>query len=100
MNWQSLTKEGASKIRFGATKTETRDDQHHFEIEIENLDSSAFKVELFANRETIPMEQRADGRYFATVPATRPVEDFTVRVIPFFPDASIPLENSQIIWQR
>jgi starch phosphorylase len=38
--------------------------------------------------------------YNAQVPASRPVSDYTPRVIPYHPDAIIPLEAAQILWQR
>ncbi len=38
--------------------------------------------------------------YKTQVPATRPVEEYTPRIIPRHPDATIPLEAPQILWQR
>jgi starch phosphorylase len=38
--------------------------------------------------------------YSAQVPATRPASDYTARVIPRHPNASVPLEARQILWQR
>ena len=36
----------------------------------------------------------------AEVPANRPASDYTPRVIPYHPKASVPLEAPQILWQR
>jgi starch phosphorylase len=38
--------------------------------------------------------------YSAQVAATRPASDYTPRVIPHHPNASVPLEAAQILWQR
>jgi starch phosphorylase len=38
--------------------------------------------------------------YVAQVPAQRPAEDFTARLIPRHSAAAIPLEAAQIKWQR
>ena len=38
--------------------------------------------------------------YKAQVPASRPSGDYTVRIIPHFHGATIPLEARQILWQR
>jgi starch phosphorylase len=38
--------------------------------------------------------------YSADVPADRPANDYTARVIPRHDGVSIPLENSGIIWQK
>ena len=38
--------------------------------------------------------------YRASVFTSRPAADFTIRVIPFNKDASIPLEDNHILWQR
>jgi starch phosphorylase len=38
--------------------------------------------------------------YVAQVPATRPVTDYTARVIPHCDGVAIPLEDSRIQWQR
>ncbi len=38
--------------------------------------------------------------YSAQVPSSRPVTDYTARVIPSFPGVVIPLEVARILWQR
>ena len=38
--------------------------------------------------------------YSASVAATRPASDYTARVVPFHAGALVPLEASQILWQR
>ncbi|HQZ40588.1 MAG TPA: hypothetical protein PLH72_16270 [Vicinamibacterales bacterium] len=36
--------------------------------------------------------------YTGQVPASRPAHDFTPRLVPFHPDASVPLEAPFILW--
>src|ERR1017187_5944711 len=38
--------------------------------------------------------------YSAQVSATRPASDYTARIVPHHPNALVPLEASQIVWQR
>jgi starch phosphorylase len=38
--------------------------------------------------------------YRAEVPATRPVTDYTARVVPHREDVTLPLEDAHILWQR
>ncbi|HZH48270.1 MAG TPA: hypothetical protein VFD86_00740, partial [Nitrospira sp.] len=38
--------------------------------------------------------------YAADCPATRPANHFTPRIVPFHPDALIPLEEPLIVWKR
>jgi starch phosphorylase len=38
--------------------------------------------------------------YKADCPSTRPAHHFTPRLVPFHPDALIPLEEPLIVWKR
>jgi starch phosphorylase len=38
--------------------------------------------------------------YSARVPASHPVSAYTPRIIPHHPEAAVPLEAAQILWQR
>jgi starch phosphorylase len=38
--------------------------------------------------------------YWAQVPSLRPATDYTPRIIPFHPEAMVPLEAPQILWYR
>jgi starch phosphorylase len=38
--------------------------------------------------------------YGASVPAMRPVTDYTARVVPSYPGVAVPLEAAHILWQR
>ena len=36
----------------------------------------------------------------AEVPSSRPVNDYTPRIVPAIADAQVPLEANQILWQQ
>jgi starch phosphorylase len=44
---------------------------------------------------------RGNGTIYSTqVPMTRPVTDYTARVVPHCDGVAIPLEEARILWQR
>ena len=85
-------------MSFGDLHVETRDGQHHFQVEVifGRVDPEAVQVELFAaesddRARRQPMTRgdklpdREGGYLFAAqMPATRPASDFTPRLHPFF----------------
>ncbi len=101
--------------RFGAVRVETRNDQHRFAVQVHlgELDPEAVRVELFADpldggkpvRQAMARGRKLEGagnayEYAAGVPASRPHADYTPRLIPQHPDAAVPLEAGEILWQR
>ena len=38
--------------------------------------------------------------YTGTAPATRPAEEYTVRIVPYFPGVRVPAELPLILWQK
>ncbi len=114
-DWEQALKERWGALRFGAVKVQTSSLYHIFEAEVflPGLDPKTVRVELYANgtngsapvREEMTRVRQiagADGghAYVAQVPATRPVTDYTARVIPHCDGVAIPLEDSRILWQR
>ena len=102
-------------MRFGAVEIETHDGQHFFQVEVfpGDLNPDQLKVELYADsvqggqpvlEEMTAPKPSADApdvlTYSAHVSATRPASDYTARIIPCHPNASVPLEARQILWQR
>jgi starch phosphorylase len=93
---------------------ETKGGQHLFQVEVSlgDLSPNAIRVELYADgaagepatHEMKLIRQPADtvsGHvYGVSVPATRPVADYTARLIPHCEGVAIPLEVSKILWQR
>ena len=77
------------------------------------LDPCDVTVELYADttaaapasRLTMSREAELPGAvnaalYRADVPSSRPVSDYTPRVVPAHPNARVPLETWQIAWYR
>jgi glycogen phosphorylase len=109
---ESLAEEW-KRLRFGAVTTHDEGTQYAFEVQIflGGLDPQMLEVELYAEpqadgkifqQEMQPNRPVSDGyvMYSSTVPATRPVTDYTVRVIPSEPQAAVPIEANQILWQK
>jgi starch phosphorylase len=99
----------------GDLHVETSGGQHVFQVQLylDELAVDAVRVELYADgqdgdapvwQEMVrgePLIRTSHGSlYGARVPATRPVGDYTPRVVPYHPAAMIPLEAAQILWQR
>jgi len=115
VNWRNALEQKWTGLRFGDVKVETDGQQHVFEVQLylDDLDPKAVRVELYADgvRDGAPLRQEmkrirqlagvAGGYvYSVTVSATRPVTDYTPRVIPEGSCAVVPLEVAQILWQR
>jgi starch phosphorylase len=115
LQWQRTLDENWVHIRFGQLHVETHDGQHVFEVPVylDDVSADAARVELYADqgdgdepiRQVMQRGHELLGSqggyaYSASVPATRPASDYTARVIPFKEGALVPLEASQIVWQR
>ena len=85
----------------------------HRSRDLGDLDPGAIRVELFANPvdgEEPARHAMAPGRaideagkgreYTLAVPAARAPDDYTARLIPAHVDAAVPLEATDILWQR
>jgi starch phosphorylase len=115
VDWQRELEQKWERVHFGAMKTETKDGQHAFEVQLclGDLAPASVRVELFADgaegnhptsHEMTLISQSADTVtsrvYGATVPVARPATDYTARLIPHCEGVSIPLELANILWQR
>jgi starch phosphorylase len=114
LDWQHGLAQHWGEVRFGDLQVETAADQHVFQVPVYlgALDPNAVQVELYAAspngaaplRQVMTRGERlidADGHvYSARVPATCPATDYTPRIIPNHPEAAVPLEAAQILWQR
>jgi len=114
LDWKRHLADHWSRLRFGDVSIETTGDHHCFDIQIHlnEMDPGAIQVELYADADSDsePIRQvmvRSESlvgqnvwRYSASVPATRPAKDFTPRIVPYHPDAFVPLEAPEILWQR
>ena len=102
-------------MHFGEVIVETNQNQHKVDVQVyfNDLDPYMVQVEFFAKgiNGAAPIVQKMSRgaklegtanayHYNTVVTATRPKSDYTARVIPYFPNASVPLEISRILWQR
>src|SRR5262249_41679295 len=101
--------------RFGALRTATQDTRHHVSVEVYlgRLDADAVRAELYAEgangekpeRHVMLRGRKLDGpgngyEYTVRIPAVRAPGDYTPRLVPYHPAAIVPLEASEILWQR
>jgi starch phosphorylase len=114
VNWQHALKQQWAALRFGEVKIETDGEQYVFEVQayLDGLDSKAVRVELYANGVDGAAPERIEMTgvrqlvgtngyaYRALVSATRPVTDYTVRLISNHDGVAVPLEDAYILWQR
>ena len=102
-------------MHFGEVSVETNQNKHKVDVKVyfNDVDPNLVQVELVANgingeapfvqkmSRGAKLEDTSNGFHFnALVTSTRPKSDFTARVIPYSPNASVPLEISSILWQR
>jgi len=116
VQWQTNIAEHWGSVHFGSVEVRTHDGQHFFRVEISpgNLAPSDLRVEIYAEPDeqagspvVEPMTActncaNANGIlvYLAETSRSRPASDYTPRIIPHHPGASVPLEATQILWQR
>ena len=106
-DWRQDLDRHWAALRFGDVKVETDRENHLFEVQVftQDLDPNSFRVELYADGANGGVAFRQEMKqlrevYSASVPASRPAPDYTVRLVPYFSGAAVPLEAPQILWQR
>jgi starch phosphorylase len=114
VKWQRALQRHWAKLRFGELKVASDQGRHQFEVQVYlgDLDPNSIQVELYAEGknggEPICWEMTrgeqlvgASGyAYRAELPSTRPAADYTARIVPHYQGAIVPLEASQVLWQR
>ena len=115
VDWRHAVDGKWDSLRFGSWRVEANAGQYVFEVELllNDLDPDAVRVEIYADGinggDPVRVEMKcaqplpgASGRsvYRAAVPATRPAEDYTARVLPRRSGVAVPLESARILWQR
>jgi glycogen phosphorylase len=115
LRWRNAVAEHWSKLNFGQVHVDTVGYVHNFRVQVylDELGPDAVLVELYAQpRNGEPPVRQPMNRtdsvagsvnvfiYTAEVPSNRPADDYTVRIVPAFGDAKVPLEAKQILWQR
>ncbi len=113
IQWTRAVKQHWSAIRFGSVTVERNNDRFLFAVQVylDELDPDAVRIELYADTGGEPFRQAMDrGQplvgaahgylYSASVPANLPENQYTARAIPNHVGAFVPLEASEILWQR
>ena len=115
VRWRRTVEEHWPRLRFGSLSVVSNAGVHLFtaQVYLDELDMEAVRVELFAdatNGGTPQIVEMKRGEplvgasnahhYAASVPANRPASEFTPRIVPWHPLASIPLECARILWYR
>jgi starch phosphorylase len=115
LRWRQDIGRHWNSVRFGKLEVETHSGQYIFLVHVfpGNLSQKQIKVELYAD----PVQKGAPAFvamtasktsvdsagtivYSTQVPASRPAGDYTPRILPYHPNAFIPLETPEILWQR
>ncbi len=112
--WRQFIQKHWSKIHFGPVERRSTDKHHVFEAQVylDDIPPEHILVEVYADPteqhppEHYPMErtEALDGAvngysYLSVIPIQRPISDYSLRVTPYHPHASIPLEENHILWE-
>jgi starch phosphorylase len=113
--WHATLERYWPQLHFGTVQVQRKEKHWHFQVQVYlgEVDPAGVRVELYAkpwegqDGVCAPMVQGESlpgavhgYLYCGSVPATRLAEHFTPRIIPMHPAARMPLEASQILWQR
>jgi len=115
LQWKQDLERYWSTVGFVSIRINTHDGQHFFQVDVApgSLTPDHFRVDLYADtahEKSAPFQvMNASGpcadkpgafTYSAQVSATRPASNYTARIVPYHPNALVPLEAEQIVWQR
>ena len=112
--WRNALERGWGALRFGAVTIDTRSGFHFFEVAVYlgDLDPGYVRVELYADgidgmsvrQEMLRSRRLSDASggyvYGAQVSASRPASDYTARLVPHHAGVAVPLQATEILWQR
>jgi starch phosphorylase len=114
--WQSALEDHWREVRLTDVEAKPEEGGWRFEARIDpgELPGPSLRAEVYADAPTpggpparIPMErgEAIAGSvnahvWRALVRGERPVSDFTVRVLPYHPEARVPAEDTHILWQH
>jgi starch phosphorylase len=115
-DWHVRLRDGWKGIRFGDVHVTRTDPYWHFEVQVYvgEVEPDQIHVELYADplneherpvRLVMRRQEAIPGAvkgylFLADCPSTRPADHFTPRVVPFHPEALVPLEGSLILWKH
>ena len=113
--WHAELEKHWSALRFGPTNVEQQGEQYLFHVQVflDDLDPDAVRVELYAdaqkdespityamNRGEFLAGAASAFTYTAFVPTSRPIADYTPRLVPQHVGALVPLEAPFILWHE
>jgi starch phosphorylase len=113
--WRQAIAAHWPQARFGALSVEQLggDQRITVQVHLGDLAPESVRVELYADPRLDGQPERhvmvhgrklddagAGHEYSVTIPAVRALGDYTPRLLPSHPDAAIPLEAPEILWQR
>jgi starch phosphorylase len=113
--WQAELAKHWSALRFGPATVQQQGEQYLFHVQVflGDIDPNAVWVELYAdalkdqdpvthamNRDEPLVGATNAFTYSASVPTSRPVADYTPRLVPWHVGAFVPLEAPFILWHQ
>jgi len=111
--WRDSLNQSWHKLRFGNLDVQRQDDSHVVTVTVylDDIDSKAIQVQLYADplegtepeiheMKVVNVIPGTANGYICrvSIPARRPVEHYTPRIVPYFDGAVVPLEIAQILW--
>jgi starch phosphorylase len=112
--WKNELTRHWPSIHFGNIQVVEETASFYFQVQLylDDLAPNAVQVELYADaldgkkpeRHPLNRVEKLAGAingylYEIAIPAQRPAWHYTIRVIPFYPGAHVPLETNLILWQ-
>lgn len=115
--WEERLSESWKDLRFGRLTVDREEEMWSFSVEayLGELHPDDVLLELYADpipgegssperiamKRLGPLAGAVNGFVFgASVPAARSAEDYTPRIVPYHPEAFIPMEEAHILWMR
>jgi len=113
--WHQQLAQHWSRIHFGNVSSSATENGYYFEVQVylDDIPAESISVELYADAtdgsepHCQPLQRGAmlSGSenayvYLGDIASTRPVEDFTPRIVAAHSEALIPIEASFILWYR
>ncbi len=115
--WEERISESWKDLRLGRLTVDREKEMWSFSVEayLGELHPDDVRLELYADpipgegsgperiamKRLEPLAGAVNGFVFgASVPAARAAEDYTPRIVPYHPEAFIPMEEAHILWMR
>jgi len=114
-SWREQIRVGWPHLRFGNLHIDEIPEKNAFAVEVYmgEMKPDLVRVELYADpsgkhsvervamRRGRPIEGTINAYFFeAETSGARPADHYTPRIIPYHPEARIPLEDIHVLWQR